>query len=143
MRVRVAGFLNVNSTVLMVEHLKEGKAYWLLPGGGVNLGEDAKTALKRELKEELNLDCSVNDLLFVVESYNNRGDHIIQPTYLIETGDIDLLAPGTDKRIKDFAFLDQDKIASAVIYPDIKQELNEYLVSKKINKRYIYKKWID
>ena len=143
MRVRVAGLLNVNSTVLMVEHFKEGRAYWLLPGGGVNLGEKAKTALKRELKEELNLDCSVNDLLFVVESYNNRGDHIIQPTYLIETGDIDLLAPGTDKRIKGFAFLDQDKIASAVIYPDIKQELNEYLVSKKIIKRYIYNKWID
>ncbi len=143
MRVRVAGFLKVNSTVLMVEHFKEGKAYWLLPGGGVNLGESAKTALKRELKEELNLDCSVNDLLFVVESYNNRGDHIIQPTYLIETGDIDLLAPGADKRVKDFAFLDQDKITSRVIYPDIKQELKEYLVSKKINKRYIYKKWID
>ena len=143
MRVRVAGFLNVNSTILMVKHFKDEKAYWLLPGGGVNLGESAETALKRELKEELNLDCSVNDLLFVVESYNNRGDHIIQPTYLIETGDIDLLAPGTDKRIKDFAFLDLDKIASCVIYPDIKQELKEYLVSKKVNKRYIYKKWID
>ncbi|KKK50971.1 hypothetical protein LCGC14_3119670, partial [marine sediment metagenome] len=26
MRVRVAGFLKVNSTVLMVEHFKEGKA---------------------------------------------------------------------------------------------------------------------
>jgi ADP-ribose pyrophosphatase YjhB (NUDIX family) len=143
MRIRVAGFLNKNNTILMVEHFKEGKAYWLLPGGGVKLGENAETALKRELKEELNLDCSVNDLLFVVESYNDRGDHIIQPTYLIETGDIDLMAHGSDKRIKDFAFLDQDKIASSVIYPDIKQELKEYLVSKKINKRYIYKKWID
>jgi len=143
MRVRVAGFLKVNSAVLMVEHYKDGKAYWLLPGGGVNLGESAETALKRELKEELNLDCSVNDLLFVVESHNNNGDHIIQPTYLIGTGNIDLLARGTDKRIKSFAFLDQGKIDSSVIYPDIKQELKEYLVSNKINKRYINKKWID
>ena len=127
----------------MVEHFKEGKVYWLLPGGGVDLGENVKTALIRELKEELNLDCSVKDLLFVAESYNNRGDHIIQPTYLVETGDIDFLSPGTDKRIKDFAFLDQSKIDSCVIYPDIKQELKEYLVSKKVNKRYIYKKWID
>ena len=143
MRVRVAGFLKVNSTVLMVEHYKEGKAYWLLPGGGVNLGENAETALKRELKEELSLDCSVNDLLFVVESHTNNGDHIIQPTYLVETGNIDSLTRGSDKRIKGFAFLDQDKIDSSVIYPDIKQELKEYLVSIKINKRYIYKKWID
>jgi ADP-ribose pyrophosphatase YjhB (NUDIX family) len=143
MRVRVAGFLKINDTVLMVEHIKAGKSYWLLPGGGVNLGEDTESALKRELKEELNLECHVNDLLFVVESHNDRGDHIIQPTYLVETENIDLLAPGSDKRVNNFAFFDQDKIISSVIYPDIKQELREYLISKKINKRYIYKKWIN
>ena len=143
MRVRVAGFLKINDTVLMVEHIKEGKAYWLLPGGGVNLGEDAENALKRELKEELNLDCCVNELLFVVESQNDRGDHIIQPTYLIETANIDLLERGSDRRVKDFAFFDRDRIVSSVIYPDIKQELSDYLVSRKINKRYFYKKWID
>ena len=143
MRVRVAGFLKINSAVLMVEHSKGGKAYWLLPGGGVKLGESAETALKRELKEELNLDCLINDLLFVAESSNDDGGHIIQPTYLIETNNIDLMARGSDKRIKGFAFIDQDMIDSLVVYPDIKQEIKEYLSSNTIKKRYIYKKWID
>ena len=143
MRVRVAGFLKINSTVLLVEHSKGGKLYWLLPGGGVNLGESAESALKRELKEELNLDCCVNELLFVAESSNDSGGHIIQPTYLIEANNIDMMARGTDKRIKDFAFVDYNEIDSIVVYPDIKQEIKEYLSSNKIKKKYIYKKWID
>ena len=143
MRVRVAGLLMIDNSLLMVEHIKGGKSYWLLPGGGVNIGEDTKSALKRELKEELNLDCYVNELLFVVESQNNRGGHIIQPTFLVDTGHIDLLATGSDKRVNDYAFFDQDKIASNVIYPDIKLELKDYLISQKIKKRYFYKKWID
>ncbi len=143
MRIRVAGLLMVNNSILMVEHIKNGKTYWLLPGGGVNIGEEVKTALQRELKEELNLKCGVNDLLFVVESLSARGDHIIQPTYRIEAENINEIELGVDKRVAAFDFFDQNKMASIVIYPDIKDELREYLNNEKISKKYFTKKWID
>lgn len=143
MRIRVAGLLMVNNSILMVEHIKNGKTYWLLPGGGVNIGEEVKTALQRELKEELNLKCGINDLLFVVESLSARGDHIIQPTYRIEAENINEIELGVDKRVAAFDFFDQNKMASIVIYPDIKDELREYLNNEKISKKYFTKKWID
>lgn len=143
MGIRVAGLLRVNNSILMVEHIKNGKTYWLLPGGGVNIGEEVKTALQRELKEELNLKCGVNDLLFVVESLSARGDHIIQPTYRIEAENINEIELGVDKRVAAFDFFDQNKMASIVIYPDIKDELREYLNNEKISKKYFIKKWID
>jgi len=143
MGIRVAGLLRVNNSILMVEHIKNGKTYWLLPGGGVNIGEEVKTALQRELKEELNLKCGVNDLLFVVESLSARGDHIIQPTYRIEAENINEIELGVDKRVVAFDFFDQNKMASIVIYPDIKDELREYLNNEKILKKYFIKKWID
>jgi hypothetical protein len=34
-------------------------------------------------------------------------------------------------------------MASIVIYPDIKDELREYLNNEKISKKYFIKKWID
>jgi 8-oxo-dGTP diphosphatase len=48
-RVRVAGLGMVDSAVLLVKHKKNGKSYWLLPGGGDSVGESARDALKREL----------------------------------------------------------------------------------------------
>ena len=58
-RVRVAGILIENNKILLIEHLKKNKKYWLVPGGGVDWGESTAEALIREYKEETNLDITV------------------------------------------------------------------------------------
>jgi putative (di)nucleoside polyphosphate hydrolase len=52
-RTRVSGLLLKGEEVLIVEHQKKGKSYYLLPGGGINEGESPKEALFRELLEEI------------------------------------------------------------------------------------------
>ena len=43
-RIRVAGLLINGGRVLLVRHEKDGRSYWLLPGGGV---EEASNSRKR------------------------------------------------------------------------------------------------
>jgi ADP-ribose pyrophosphatase YjhB (NUDIX family) len=54
-RVRVSAILRWRSRVLLLRHEKAGKEVWLLPGGGVNVGESLLRALQRELWEETGL----------------------------------------------------------------------------------------
>ena len=54
-RIRVSAVLRWEGRVLLCRHEKSGRAYWLLPGGGVNSGESLVEALRRELEEEVGI----------------------------------------------------------------------------------------
>lgn len=53
-RISIKGIvLNDAGEILFVK--ESGRDWWDLPGGGMDHGEDIKTAIARELKEEVNL----------------------------------------------------------------------------------------
>ena len=54
-RIRVSAILRWRNRVLLLRHEKPDKEVWLLPGGGVHLGESLLRALQRELWEETGL----------------------------------------------------------------------------------------
>jgi ADP-ribose pyrophosphatase YjhB (NUDIX family) len=55
-RIRVSGLILSGDGLLLIRHEKDGRPYWLLPGGGVEPGETLERALFRELQEECGLD---------------------------------------------------------------------------------------
>ena len=55
-RIRVSAVLRREGRILLIRQEKPGKEYWMLPGGGVDVGETLLQALKRELAEECGID---------------------------------------------------------------------------------------
>jgi len=85
----------------------------------------------------------VKDLIFVAESFFSQEDHIIQPTYLIEVKEIDNLRLGVDRRVAEVGFFRFRQINDLIIYPDIKDELKEFIKYRKCSRKYVFKKWIS
>jgi ADP-ribose pyrophosphatase YjhB (NUDIX family) len=68
---RVAAIIVQREQVLLVR--LAGEDFWFLPGGRVEQGESAADALRRELREELDVAITVERLLWVAESFFSLG----------------------------------------------------------------------
>jgi 8-oxo-dGTP pyrophosphatase MutT (NUDIX family) len=60
---RVGAVIIKDDKVLLIHRLKNGSEYWVLPGGGIEDGENVDEALRREVKEETSLDLVNYDFL--------------------------------------------------------------------------------
>ena len=68
----------------------EGNAFWYLPGGRVELMETASDALRREMREEMDVEIKVGRLLWVIENYFRFEDishHELGLYFLVELPD--------------------------------------------------------
>lgn len=84
-RVRVMGLLMQDDQVLLLNHtgLNTENELWLPPGGGVEFGETAAHALKREFEEEVNVSVKVCDFLGVDE-FISQDLHAMELIFVVE-----------------------------------------------------------
>lgn len=70
--LRAAAVFSFGDAILL--HRLESDAFWALPGGRVEPGEDAARTVVREMREELGQEVTCGDVLFVVENFfDDRG----------------------------------------------------------------------
>ncbi len=75
--VRVV-ILDDEKRVLMLRQHHEERDVWMVPGGGIEEGENAIEAAVREVKEEVGLDIEVGKLIWHVEEVpENNGQRFV------------------------------------------------------------------
>ena len=85
LRIRVCGILVEDDRILLVHHKSLGKngSLWAPPGGGMEYGEAAQSAIQREFLEETGLEIEVKRFLFVHE-YLDPPLHGIELFFLVK-----------------------------------------------------------
>lgn len=132
---RVAGVAIHNNKILI--HMYEGFDFWALPGGRAELQETTIETIKREMKEELNEDITVDRLLWCCESFyehENKDFHEICFYYLLKFNDDSPLLNIEDEfetreldnsKLK-FKWVAIDELDDLKLYPSfIKKKVNE------------------
>lgn len=74
--VRVV-ILDNQNRMLMVKQEHEDRDIWMVPGGGIEEGENSVDAAVREIKEETGLDIEVGKLIWHVEEVSERGQRFV------------------------------------------------------------------
>ena len=120
-RVRVAAIVVRDGEILLVRHLKKGKTYWLLPGGGVKFGETLADALVRELKEETNLEVEVGRPVFLNDSVPPDTHRHVLKIYFTARITGGSLAAEENTLVQETKFFPIDTIPDLpLFYPDIR-----------------------
>lgn len=83
MRIRAAGVIIKDDKILLMHRFKNRREYFVFPGGGVEGGESAEMALKREIKEELDLDVKSAENFFELEN-NFQGSQQKEYYFLVK-----------------------------------------------------------
>lgn len=87
--IRVYGILfGENKKVLVSDEFIRGNYYTKFPGGGLELGEGTRDCLKREFREEMDLDVKIGDHIYTTDFYQmsafNPEDQIVSIYYFAE-----------------------------------------------------------
>ncbi len=81
--IRYQGAIIRDNHILLIRHreYESGRSYWILPGGGIEPGESEEECVRREIKEETNLDVRVISLL-LNEPNPTKSMYLSRKTYL-------------------------------------------------------------
>ncbi len=131
-RIRVAGLIVNGGRVLLVRQEKAGRSYWLLPGGGVEEGEELVDALRRELAEECGWgESAISGPIALVETIPPPdapgGRHILHMIFAVEVEPAALeRLVSADDAVLGHALVDRESLAEIELRPPIHDYLRAY-----------------
>ncbi len=136
-RIRVSAILRWDGRVLLIRHDKRGEEVWLLPGGGVQVGESLTQALQRELTEELGLfedgdELPVEGPVALVDSISPRpgpvpDKHVVHVIFAGEllNGSLEAVT-SRDAAVRGHRLFDRDELDGVVLHPPIRRFLQRW-----------------
>ena len=126
-KFRVGGVVENKGKVLIVKMNQNN--FYCFPGGHIELFEDSKLAIERELKEELSFDVKIKNLFAINENfYKLRGDNFHELCFYYYAQPTDENIPMTDKFVKE---QDKEGIVTHSFKWVTKEELNTFDVKPK------------
>lgn len=122
-RIRAAVAVLHEGRLLLVQHTKAERSYWLLPGGGLDWGESLQEAARREVLEETGIEVAPRELLFVSETLApDRSKHVVHMVFAATYQRGEPFVP-SETRITDVRWVPLQEVSGLTVHPPIQSRL--------------------
>ncbi|MBI2995904.1 MAG: NUDIX hydrolase [Candidatus Melainabacteria bacterium] len=134
--------VNEKEEILLVQHKKASRYYWVLPGGRIEYGESFQDCAVRELKEETNLDIKFGKVVFLSEAIApDRSRHIIN---IYATGEVlgGELKIGNEPMLADVDYKPILELNRITLYPPVADKIIKAYKEGFKNLEYLGNLWV-
>ncbi|PIY81154.1 hypothetical protein COY00_00390 [Candidatus Pacearchaeota archaeon CG_4_10_14_0_2_um_filter_35_33] len=116
-KTRASALIFEDGKVMVTKHdVPDYGVYYLLPGGGIELGESPEDALKREVKEECGIDIEVHRLVYYKSGYTDK-DNYLDLIFLCKKVGRDIKVSEDEKNVKEVQFVTPNEIKELKFFP--------------------------
>jgi 8-oxo-dGTP diphosphatase len=143
--IRVYGLLIENNSVLVTDEIRMGMIMTKFPGGGLQWGEGIEACLKREFKEELNIEINIVQHFYTTDYFQqsafNKNDQLISIYYIVKASvsgnfidtkkRLNINKTETDQQV--FRWIDLNKISAEDFTFPVDKKVGEMLKIKRIS----------
>lgn len=130
LRINIGAFIENNGKLLIMKRDNRDENFpgvWEIPGGTANANEKLDEALKREIKEETNLDAVPVKPVYVFEydaTENKKKEHKIEIDFLVHVKDISKFMMSSEH--SDFAWISENELEKHVMTSEMKSSILAY-----------------
>jgi len=117
-KVRISAIIFSDNKLVVTKHSVEDYGdYYLLPGGGLELGESPIDAIQRECKEEIGVDVEVKRMVYYKSGYNDT-DTYLELIFLCEPKTQDFKISENEKSVKSIEYMkDESDLLKINFFP--------------------------
>lgn len=124
-KVATRALIHKDGKVLLIRHPMD--TIFGFPGGRLNMDEEPKACLLREVREELGIEVKLGAIVDAgIDTYDNGTKHFFV-VYGAEFAEPETIMSSDIKEVQEVKWLDASEIAAQNIYPSCKRAIAAYI----------------
>jgi ADP-ribose pyrophosphatase YjhB (NUDIX family) len=129
-KIALKAILVKNNKVLLLRDPRMNRVVWEIPGGRMNINEDPKFAVAREIYEELGVTINVGEVVymeqFIQGNEGKRAFVIVFSATLVDEGtDFSL----SEEEVCEIAWVGEDELPNYELFPEYKRAIDCYFAN--------------